>query len=262
MPQQRLLIMISNDDGVQAKGLHHLIDCINDMNIPADIVAVAPQDHCSGMSSAISVDKPLRIVRCPDYHGAQMYYVTGTPVDCVKLGMHAVMPRKPDLMLSGINHGSNAGNSLIYSGTMGAAMEACMIGIPAIGYSLLDHRPDADFSPADPFIQAITRQIIADGLPDGICLNVNIPARCTPKGIKVTKGAPGRWTEEYRKYEDPQGRPFYFLTGHYINEDPDNAGADMYWLDRQWVTVTPVQPDQSAMSEIPALASRLDGPLA
>ncbi|MDE7407239.1 MAG: 5'/3'-nucleotidase SurE, partial [Muribaculaceae bacterium] len=163
--------MISNDDGVGAKGLRHLIDCISAMNIGARIIAVAPKEHNSGMSSAITVDRPLHIVRQPDYNGAEIYYVDGTPVDCVKLGMHAVMPHTPDLMLSGINHGSNAGNSLIYSGTMGAAMEACMIGIPAIGYSLLDHHADADFSYTDKLIRRITAKVLKDGLPPQTCLN-------------------------------------------------------------------------------------------
>jgi len=261
MTTDKLLVMISNDDGVDALGLHHLIDCVRSMEIDADIVAVAPEGHKSGMSSAISVNSPLRITQRPDYNGARMYAVNGTPVDCVKLGIHAVMPRIPDLMLSGVNHGSNAGNSLIYSGTMGAAMEACMIGIPAIGYSLLDHAHDADFSQTVPFIHKITRYVIEKGLPKEICLNVNFPANCTPKGIKVTRGAEGRWTEEYKKYTDPHGRDFYWLTGNYLRENPDDAGSDMYWLDRQWATVTPVHPDQSALGEIPAMAALLEGEL-
>ncbi|MDE7443772.1 MAG: 5'/3'-nucleotidase SurE [Muribaculaceae bacterium] len=258
MNKERPLIMISNDDGYTAKGLYHLIDCINASGINAEIIAVAPQGHSSGMSSAITVDKAMRLVEQADYNGAKIYYVTGTPVDCVKLGFHAAMPRRPDLMLSGINHGSNAGNSLIYSGTMGAAMEACMIGIPAIGYSLLNHASDADFSGTTELIQKITRTVLEKGLPKGICLNVNFPANCTPKGIKVTKSAPGRWTEEYKRYEDPHGRPFYFLTGHYINEAPDDESTDMYWLDREWATITPVQPDQTAFGEIPALKKLFD----
>lgn len=252
------LIMISNDDGVGAKGLRHLIDCIAGMNIGARIIAVAPKEHNSGMSSAITVDRPLHIVRQPDYNGAEVYYVDGTPVDCVKLGIHAVMPRTPDLMLSGINHGSNAGNSLIYSGTMGAAMEACLIGIPAIGYSLLDHHADADFSHTDALIQRITQMVIDRGLPKQTCLNVNFPASCEIKGIKTTSSAPGRWTEEYKRYTDPHGRDFYYLTGSYISEEPDNAGTDMYWLDRQYATVTPVHPDQTAFDIIPELASLFD----
>lgn len=261
MTNDKKLVMISNDDGVGASGLHHLIDCTRDLLPDADIIAVAPEGHNSGMSSAISVNSPLRITRRPDYNGASIYAVSGTPVDCVKLGIHAVMPRKPDIMLSGINHGSNAGNSLIYSGTMGAAMEACMIGIPAIGYSLLDHAHDADFTQTTPFIAKITRYVLNHGLPTGICLNVNFPAGCTPKGIKVTHGAAGRWTEEYEKYTDPHGRAFYWLTGNYAKENPDDAGSDMYWLDRGWASVSPVHPDQSANSEIPALAAFLDGGL-
>lgn len=249
--------MISNDDGVSALGLHHLIDCVRSMDIDADIIAVAPEGHNSGMSSAISVNKPLRIAQRPDYNGAKVYAVSGTPVDCVKLGIHAVMPRIPDLMLSGINHGSNAGNSLIYSGTMGAAMEACMIGIPAIGYSLLDHDPKADFSQTTALIHKITRYVIENGLPKDVCLNVNFPAKCTPKGIKVTHGAAGRWTEEYKQYIDPSGQPFYWLTGNYLKESPDDNESDMYWLDRGWASVSPVHPDQSSLAEIANIAAAI-----
>ncbi|MDE6366391.1 MAG: 5'/3'-nucleotidase SurE, partial [Muribaculaceae bacterium] len=141
MNNKRPLILISNDDGIDARGLHHLIDSVNAMHIDAEIYAVAPAGHCSGMSSAITADGPLRLIEHPDYNGARMFAVTGTPVDCVKLGLHAALPRYPDLMLSGVNHGSNAGNSNIYSGTMGAAMEACMAGITAIGCSLLAQHP-------------------------------------------------------------------------------------------------------------------------
>jgi 5'-nucleotidase len=261
MTTDKPLVMISNDDGVNALGLHHLIDCTRELIPNADIVAVAPEGHNSGMSSAISVNSMLRITRKPDYNGAQLYAVSGTPVDCVKLGMHAVMHRKPDLMLSGVNHGSNAGNSLIYSGTMGAAMEACMIGIPAIGYSLLDHDPNADFSSTIPFIAKITSYVLEHGLPNGVCLNVNFPANCIPKGIKITHGAAGRWTEEYKKYIDPQGNPFYWLTGNYVQENLNDAKSDMYWLERKWASITPVHPDQSAVSEIQNLAAVLEDKL-
>ncbi|MDE5900286.1 MAG: 5'/3'-nucleotidase SurE [Muribaculaceae bacterium] len=258
MTGQRPLILISNDDGVQAPGLHRLIDCVLDSGLDADVVAVAPVAHQSGQSSAITIDTPLRIKAMPDYRQARVYAVTGTPVDCVKLGIHAALKRTPDLMLSGINHGSNSGNSTIYSGTMGAAMEACMIGVPAIGFSLLDWSADADFKPAMPFVREIIGKVMANGLPDQVCLNVNIPAGCDPLGIKITRCARGRWTEEYKEYTDPHGRRFYMLTGVYEDEQPEDPASDNYWLRRNYVTVTPIRPDQTAAGSLAAVANILD----
>ncbi len=254
---EKPLILIANDDGIDARGLRHLIDCVNDMNIDAEIYAVAPAGHCSGMSSAITVNGPLHIIPYPDYHGAHMFAVTGTPVDCVKLGLHAALPRYPDLMLSGCNHGSNSGNSNIYSGTMGAAMEACMIGIPAIGFSLLSHDPEADFSQTTPFVKRIISMVLDNGLPKGVCLNVNMPKGCTPKGIKVTAFASGRWTEEYADYVSPHGQKFYWLTGVYEDLEPENPAGDNYWLSRGYVTVTPIRPDQTAYDVIEGLSNLL-----
>lgn len=256
---EKPLVLICNDDGVAARGLRHLIDCMRQVCPDAEIVAVAPAGGCSGMSSAITVDKPLRLVPHPDYNGAKVFAVTGTPVDCVKLGIHAALDgRTPALMLSGVNHGSNSGNSNIYSGTMGAAMEACMIGIPAIGFSLLSHDPAADFTQCTPFITRIIKHVMDNGLAPQVCLNVNMPKNCTPKGIRVTKCSDGRWTEEYQNYLDPHGRTFYWLTGQYINFAPDDPAGDNYWLERQYVTITPIRPDQTALDAIPALASLLD----
>lgn len=248
------LILISNDDGVTAPGMESLIETVSPMG---HVVTVAPDAPRSGQSSAITVDTPLRITRHPDYCGAEIYSVNGTPVDCIKLAMHTIVPRRPDIVLSGINHGSNSGNSIIYSGTMGAIIEACMLGIPAIGYSLLHHSWKADFSQCAPFIRHITSRVLRSGLPDDVCLNVNIPARCTPKGIKIVNAAHGHWTEEYAEYTDPHGRPYYWLTGHFENTDPDDPTTDNYWLDRQYVTVVPVRPDQTHTSSIPALTTLL-----
>lgn len=242
MTNDRPLIFISNDDGIEAPGLRYLIETVSPVG---HVIVAAPTSAQSGKASAITVDEPLRIERRPDCCGAEMYAINGTPVDCVKLGLHAILPKKPDLMLSGINHGSNSGNSLIYSGTMGAAMEACMAGIDAVGFSLLHHSWEADFSQCGPVIRRIIEQVLTQGLPKGICLNVNIPARCIPKGIKVTESSRGQWTEEYQEYTDPHGRKFYLLTGRYIDNDPDNPDTDNYWLDRQYATVVPVLPDQT-----------------
>lgn len=253
-----MIVLISNDDGISASGLRFLIDRMRAVAPDAEIYAVAPDGPRSGQSSAITVNQPLSIIAHPDYNGAKMLSVTGTPVDCVKLAMHAIVPRTPDLMLSGVNHGSNAGNSNIYSGTMGAAMEACMIGVPAIGFSLLDYRPDADFGPTAPAMERIIRLVIERGLPDGVCLNVNMPAGCEPKGIKVTTCGIGRWTEEYADYVDPFGRKFYWLTGQYVDLAPDDPSGDSYWLNRDYVTVTPIRPDQTANDAIAGLSTILD----
>lgn len=199
----------------------------------------------------MSVDKPLRITEHPDRNGARMFSVSGTPVDCVKLGLHAIVPRKPDLMLSGINHGSNSGNAITYSGTMGAALEACTVGIPAVGYSLLHHSLKADFSHTTSFVRHITQAVMEHGLPDYVCLNVNIPALVEPVGMKVCRAAKGHWSEEYRRYLDPHGNPFYWLTGRFCNDEPDATDTDEYWLARKYVTIVPATPEQTAMKSLP-----------
>lgn len=186
-----------------------------------------------------------------------MFSVSGTPVDCIKVAMHAVVDRKPDLILSGINHGSNAAVNNIYSGTMGATMEGCLLGIPSIGYSLLSHSPSADFDPLTPFIEEITAKVISNGLPEGICLNVNFPARCTPLGLKTVRAARGYWTEEYADYTTPHGTPFYWLTGKFHNLEPDNDETDEFWLARQYATVVPIRPDQTALDAIDAVSNTL-----
>ena len=244
---EKPLILICNDDGIKAPGLMTLIDCVKDM---AEVVCVAPDDARSGQSSAMTFNQPLRINKHENYHGAEMYSVSGTPVDCVKLAMHNILDRKPDMMLSGINHGSNAGCNIIYSGTMGAAMEACMAGIPSVGFSILSHAWDADLSECVPLIKGISAAVLKDGLPDGVCLNVNFPAATAIKGLKSVRAARSHWTEEYRRYEDPHGKPFYWLTGSIINEEPDDAGTDLYWLDRGYGTVVPARPDQNATDQL------------
>lgn len=251
MSTNRPLIFITNDDGIEAPGLKNLID---DVRQYGDVIAVAPAGAQSGKSSAITVGEPLRIRQHPDYNGAKMYSVNGTPVDCVKLGMNAIVPRCPDFLFSGINHGSNSGNSVIYSGTMGAVMEGAMAGIASVGFSLTHHSWDADFAASAPWVSLIAGKVIEKGLPKGLCLNVNIPAQCVPKGIKVCSSAPGRWTEEFQRYEDPAGVPFYFLTGRYVVENPEDDTSDMYWLDRRYVTIVPILPDQTAFQAIKATA--------
>ncbi len=251
MISQKPLILITNDDGVNAPGLHYLTQSV----LPyGDVIVVAPNGPRSGQSSAITVDAPLYINECDPINTAKVYSTTGTPVDCVKLAMHAIVDRKPALLLSGINHGSNSGNSLIYSGTMGAVIEGCMIGIPSIGFSLLQYSWDADFTNCGHTIKSITEKVLNEGLPQNICLNVNIPAKCTPKGIRTVRATHGHWTEEYQKYSSPHGRTFYWLTGNYVvDENPEATDNEDYWLNRQYSTIVPVRPDQSALDQLDSL---------
>lgn len=240
-------ILITNDDSINAPGLKALIDCA----LPfGEVVVVAPRHPQSGQSSAITVDSPLRLVRQEDFNGAKMYTVSGTPVDCVKLSLHALFPENPDLLLSGINHGSNSGNAVIYSGTMGAVLEGCMNGIKSVGFSLLHHSVSADFSLSRKFVKEIIAQVINHDMPDYVGLNVNIPAKVVPEGVKVCRAAKGYWTEEYRDYEDPFGRPFFMLTGRFINQEPDARDTDMYWLDNNYISIVPVNADMTAVDEI------------
>lgn len=248
------LIFITNDDSIDAKGLHHLVDCVRPMG---DIYVVAPDRPNSGQSSAFTVNAPLHIIERPDYNGAVMRSVTGTPVDCVKLAMHHILPRRPDIILSGINHGSNAGNSVIYSGTMGAVFEGCMQGIPSVGYSLLSHSPSADFSECTPYITDITTRVLREGLPADVCLNINFPAKVKIEGMKVVRAARSHWTEEYQEYLDPHGKPFFWLTGRIINDEPENADTDLYWLDRNFATTVPASADQNATGAIAAVSALL-----
>lgn len=248
----RPLIMISNDDGFDAPGIGFLARIASDFG---DVVVVAPETMQSGKSSALTFNAPLFVKEQHPIHGAKVYSISGTPVDCVKLGMHAVLDRRPDLMLSGVNHGSNAAINNIYSGTMGAAMEACVVGIPAIGFSLLNHSMDADMNPLEPFIRKIIGKVLSDGLPEGICLNVNFPAVEIVAGLKVTRAASGYWSEEYADYSTPHGSPFYWLTGNFINTEPDNSDTDEYWLHKGYGTIVPIRPDQTAKDMISVLGS-------
>lgn len=252
---ERKLILISNDDSVNAPGLHFLVDCVKELG---EVWVVAPDEPKSGQSSSMTFNAPLRITEHEGYEGARLFSVSGTPVDCVKLAMHNILPRRPDLVLAGVNHGSNAGNSVIYSGTMGAVFEGCMNGIPSVGYSLLHHSMKADFSECVPYVKEMTAKVLASGLPAGVCLNVNFPAKVKIEGMKVVRAARSHWTEEYQQYVDPHGKPFYWLTGKQVNEEPDNPDTDLYWLDRNYATCAPCVALQNApAADIAAVASLL-----
>lgn len=255
MNDSRPLILVTNDDSLSAPGILRLVDCLPQ---DVDIIVVAPLTPRSGQSSAITVGTPLRIKSYDDYGPARLFTVDGTPVDCVKLAMDAIVPRRPDLVVAGINHGSNSGCNVIYSGTMGAVLEGCTLGIPSVGFSLLQHSMEADFGPGMPYVSAIVEDVLRNGLPQGICLNVNIPARVTPAGVRAVRAARGHWTDEYARFLDPSGKPFYWLTGRFVNDEPEATDTDEYWLAKNYISVVPVKSDMSAIDYLETARQRYD----
>lgn len=258
MKEKKTTVLVVNDDGITAPGIHLLAGCMPENT---DIYIVAPDAPHSGQSSAITVKDPLRITEHPEYSSSNIhaYSINGSPVDCVKLSLHAILPTKPDLLVAGINHGSNAGTSVIYSGTMGAVFEGCMQDIPSIGFSLLDHSWQADFTYCLPFVREVTEKIFKSGLPRRVCLNINFPKDTEINGLKIVSASQSYWTDEYEEYLDPHGHKFYMLTGELVNEEPDNPGTDLYWLERGYGTVVPTTPDQNKVDDIPEVMTILFG---
>lgn len=249
------LILITNDDGIEAPGLDVLVRLASTFG---DVVAVAPLTPQSGQSSAITVDGPLRIKEYEDRHGARRFSVSGTPVDCVKLALNSIVARRPALLLSGVNHGSNSGNAITYSGTIGAVIEGCTVGIPSVGFSLCHHSIRANFSLSEKFMASIIKDVLENGLPDYVALNINIPAHVVPKGIRACRAARGHWSEEYARYVDPHGNPYFWLTGRFVNEEPDATDTDEYWLGQNFISLVPVTPDQTAVAQITDAAGRFN----
>jgi 5'-nucleotidase len=244
---------VSNDDGVDAKGLKTLIEVASRFGT---VVVVAPSDAQSGMSHAITVKTPLRVKRILDGSAHEIFSCQGTPVDCVKLAVSQLLDgRKPDLLLSGINHGSNSSSSVIYSGTMSVAMEGCVNQIPSAGFSLLSYDNDADFTAAAKVVETIVENIITNGLPEGICLNVNIPylKHEEIKGIKICRQAKGLWKEEFVKRVDPHKGEYYWLTGYYLNLEENSEDTDEYALANNYVSIVPIHIDLTGHSAIPEL---------
>lgn len=239
---QRKLILVTNDDGYFAPGINSLIEMVRPLG---DVVVVAPDTGSSGMSHAITIKLPLRLTQIKKEPGLLFYKATGTPVDCVKLAINQVLNRKPDILVSGINHGSNSSISVIYSGTMGAAIEGCLNGVPSIGFSLCSHSMDADFSLVVKYGVDIVKDVLTRGLPDYTCLNVNFPVipESEFRGIKVCRQARGVWKEEYEKRVDPHGGTYYWLTGNFISHEEDSTDTDDWALDHNFASIVPVNPD-------------------
>ncbi len=248
------LILVTNDDGITAPGIRTLIKVMNKIG---DVVVVAPDSPQSGMGHAITVDSTLHVRREQIDNGPQMEYSTsGTPADCVKLAKHEILKRTPDLCVSGINHGSNASINVIYSGTMSAAIEAGIEGIPAIGFSLCDYNYDAKFSDLEHHVHVITKNVLEHGLPDGIVLNVNFPklTKNEIKGIKICRQAKGNWEEVFDKRQNPQGKDYYWLSGKFVNLDK-GEDTDDWALKNGYGSVVPVKFDLTAHHSIQLLNS-------
>ena len=208
MEIKRPLLLISNDDGYLAKGINCLVEMVSDFG---DIIVCAPEDARSGFSCAFSATAPLRLQCRAQRPGVEIWSCTGTPVDCVKIALAEIVPRTPDLVIGGINHGDNASVNAHYSGTMGVTLEGCMKYIPSVAFSLCDHREDADFEPLRPLIHEIIQRVLHEGLPLGVCLNVNFPLleESGYKGVRVCRMAKGTWGQEVTKCHHPRGYDYY-----------------------------------------------------
>ena len=235
-------ILITNDDGDVAKGIQVLTRLMCQLG---DVIVVAPDGPRSAQSNAITVTHPIRFKLTEESEGLKKYTCTGTPTDCVKLALNEIVERKPDLIVSGINHGSNAAVNVIYSGTMGAVLEGCENGILSIGFSICDHSYNADFSYFEPFILKIASQALEKGLPRGVCLNVNAPVGVI-KGVKVARQCDGQWTKEFAKRIDPQGRSYFWLTGNFENYEPESQDTDEWALNNGYVSIVPTKIDMTA----------------
>lgn len=248
MEQKRPLILISNDDGYQSKGLASLIEMLSPM---ADLLVCAPDSARSGFSCAFSAAEPLRLLLRRKYKGVAIWSCSGTPVDCVKMALSQLCAdRRPDMVIGGINHGDNASVNTHYSGTMGVTLEGCMKYIPSVAFSLCDHSEDADFGPLTDIVRKIVGRVLAEGLPDGVCLNVNFPLQESFRGVKICRMAHGTWGNEVVKCRHPRGYDYYWMTGSYTNDEPDAEDTDNWALTHGYVAVTPTQIDVTAYKMI------------
>jgi 5'-nucleotidase len=237
------LILVTNDDGITSLGIRTLVDIMKTLG---DVIIVAPNSPQSGMGHAITIGEPLRLYETHIFEGVVEYECSGTPADCVKLAKNYVLhDRKPDLIVSGINHGSNSSISVLYSGTMSAAIEGAIEGIPAIGFSLEDFRENADFSHGIPFIKSITESALKHGIPKGVALNVNIPviSDLPIKGVKVCRQAHAKWQEKFDHRIDPNGRGYLWMAGKFVNFDTEKEDTDVWALGNNYISVVPCQYD-------------------
>lgn len=244
MTEQRKLILLTNDDGYSAPGINRLMEWLTPF---ADVFVMAPDRARSGAAGSITSEIPITCNKISETPGLTIYGCSGTPVDCVKLAVDEIMPRRPDLVVSGINHGDNSAINVHYSGTMGAALEAAMLRFKAVAFSLCDHRYTADFSPLRPYVERIVHEALVRDMPAMTCLNVNFPLAPEFRGVKICRMCNCLWSKEYEKYTSPKGgREYYFLTGNCTNTEPDRNDTDRWALANGYVAVTPTQVDVTA----------------
>ncbi|TFH38990.1 MAG: 5'/3'-nucleotidase SurE [Bacteroidia bacterium] len=251
------LILLTNDDGLYAGGIRTLTQVMEEFG---KVVVISTVESRSGMSQALTVKMPIRVKLLDETDNKRVYACSGTPADGVKIAINQLLERKPDWVVSGINHGSNASVSVIYSGTMAAAIEGCLYGIDSVGFSLNDFSADADFEPTRIFIRQIMKSLESNSLPGYVCLNVNFPS-CPEnevKGIRVCRQASGNWREEFDKRKDPMGKTYYWLTGIFQNHEPEATDTDEWALQHNYVSVVPVTVDMTAHSQIDSLKSRFE----
>lgn len=253
MENKRPFILIANDDGYHSRGIRHLVDFVSTIG---DILVVAPESARSGYSCAFSATDYLRLKPRHNMGNIEVWSCSGTPVDCVKIALSQLCRnRRPDLVLSGINHGDNSSVNNHYSGTMGAALEGCMKYIPSVAFSSCYYEEDANLEPLRPYVQEIVRNVLAEGLPKGVCLNVNFPAREHFEGVKACRMTFGSWVEEIDKRSHPRGHDYYWVVGHYRNDEVGVEGTDQYALDNGYVAITPTMVDVTAYDFIEKLES-------
>jgi len=238
---QKPVILVTNDDGVMAPGIMNLVEAVKDLG---KVVVVAPDKPQSGMGHAITIGHPLRLQKVNVFGDIEAYSCTGTPVDCVKLAVDKVLHRKPDLCLSGINHGANHSINVIYSGTMSAAVEAAIESIPSAGFSLLDYSIEADFSGSRKYVHMIVEEMLSGKMDKHTVLNVNIPPLPPDhlKGIRICRQAYAKYEEDFVERQDPHGKMYYWLTGEFVNFDK-GKDTDVWALANGYVSIVPVQFD-------------------
>jgi 5'-nucleotidase len=244
MENNRPLILVTNDDGYSSKGITELIAMAQRIG---DVVVVAPDAAQSGKSHAITFSNYIRVKTITDEPNLKVYSVTGTPVDCVKMAINRLLDRQPDLLLSGINHGTNSTVCAFYSGTLGAATEGAMNGIPSVGVSLCSFDLDSDFSVVVKHTEPILKRLLATNTDKNLCLNINFPyiPETDFLGMKICRQADGLWKEDFIEYQDPSGRPFYWLSGEFINNEPDSADTDEWALAHGYASIVPINLDST-----------------
>ena len=251
MKSEKPFILISNDDGYQAKGLNSLVEMIRDM---ADILVCAPDSGRSGSACAFTAFDPLMLVPQKKEEGLEVWSCSGTPVDSVKLALNELCKdRRPQMVIGGINHGDNASVNAHYSGTMGVTLEGCMKYIPSVAFSLCSSNYFADFSPLRPYIRRIVRHVLDEGLPKGVCLNVNFPETDKFEGVKICRMAYGTWYDEAVKQQHPRGYDYWWMVGKYKNDEPEAEDTDNWAVNHGYIAITPTKIDVTAYEAMESL---------